>query len=39
MLLLRKTAGGNEMNKETVLKAYPHIPSDAELGVFLFFVG
>ncbi len=27
------------MNKAQVLKAYPHIPGDARLDVFLFFVG
>jgi hypothetical protein len=27
------------MTKEEVLQAYEHIPADAELGIFLFFMG
>jgi hypothetical protein len=27
------------MSKTEVLKAFPHIPVDLDLGVFLFFVG
>ena len=28
-----------KMTKEAVLKDYPSIPSDADLGIFLFFMG
>jgi hypothetical protein len=27
------------MTKEAVLNEHPHIPRDAELGIFLFFMG